>query len=963
MTAQKVEFAKFKKTPIILISGGASSLAYFVTRLLLSAYKQIKIISVDNLETGSEENIKDFRKDPRYTFINFDLNKGVPEGISPADCILHLAAAQDHPEGEDKVTLDSLLTNAFATKNLLELALSDNSRFLLISSINVYQGILSSLDLKNYFGPTSQIEKRFSHIEAKRYAEALCWEYYKRYDLDLRIVRLGELYGPKIPLFGYLGGILQQVIEDGLITVTGDGLEKENFVYVEDAADAIARALLVKNTKGKIFPIAYDKPFSVIEIAYLVKSVISKEVKILFSKAPSALEIPLVKNIARDNLEIISWKPKVDLEEGIRKTLDFYNFLGVKGEQLFTLKLGDSREPSLSKPTLSSLIKKDTASVPKQATRRKRNLPSLKNLSPRSVFLRKPSFLNKRALVLSFVAVLSLLILPTIFYLANIYFSLSNSRKASNFLQSYDISRAEKYARSAKNHYLLAQRPPLLLNISSSLLGKTSFLDSTKHLSRAVFYSSEAILSFSEVMPSLDTAEDTQSELLKTEDLLMLSKAEYSNVTPSFAFFSIKVADLSYSANDSLMLISQLKAVSPYLPRILGLEKQMTYLLLIQNSTEITPSGGVVSSVAKIILENGEIKDIVVEDLSSFNASLTKDSSLIALPPELSGYLSSSQGVEKAFYVPDFPKAAEAMRTVYENTFNEEIDGIFAVDLDFVKQLLSFTGPIFLSYYDISVDENNIYEKAQFYTEYGESQISQNKNFMSNVIYKISDTFFTSKDSFSSYAFLDALDKSLNEKHLLAYFKDPSVRNAFYELNWCGDLALYNGDYFYALDTNVGATRSNIDVQKEVNYFMQKNSEGFYTAHAEIIFTHKGKSNAWPGGVYKDLLRLYVPKGSSLVKASYTNKVEVDVTKDIKTFIYESFTSFPLLIQVGAGETAKVDIYYTLPEIDYYTLMVQKQPGTTRTPFHFMLTDPEGGLILKKDLSLERDTRIDISSD
>ncbi len=147
MTARKAEFVKFKCAPVVLISGGAGVLGRSVTKLLLSTYKAIKIICIDNLDFGKEEDIREFLSDKRYTFIKYDLNCGIPKGVDKVDCILHLAAAQTHVDDSSELSLNSLLTNAFATKNLLELAKDTNALFLMASSINVYQGVMSSLNL------------------------------------------------------------------------------------------------------------------------------------------------------------------------------------------------------------------------------------------------------------------------------------------------------------------------------------------------------------------------------------------------------------------------------------------------------------------------------------------------------------------------------------------------------------------------------------------------------------------------------------------------------------------------------------------------------------------------------------------------------------------------------------------------------------------------------------------------
>jgi len=952
MTAHKIEFAKFKSVPAILISGGASPLAYFVTKLLFSSYKQIKIIAIDNLETGSEENIKEFKADSRYTFIKYDLNEGVPENTPPVNCILHLAAVQTHPQEEDSITLDSLLTNAFATKNLLELSKNNKARFLLASSINVYQGLLSSLNLKNYFGPTALIEKKFSHIEAKRYAEALCWEYYKKYDMDLRIVRLGELYGPKQPLFGSIGTVLKQVIEEGLIGISGDGLEKENYVYVEDASEAIAKAILAKNTKGKIFPIAYEKPISLIELAYLLKAVVSKDVKIRFLKENHLLDMPVAKNIARDNLEIISWKPKTSLEEGIRKTLKYHNFLDVRGEKLFTLKIVEEEKFSPPAVTLANIMKREKSFIKPPPLKLKKFSFSLKTVS-----------FPKKAVLYSALFILAALIVPIILYFSNFYLETANLLKAQSALQAYNVPKAQDYAKKALAHSSFTTRPPLLVSFASNIANKKSFLNSASHFSKGGTYSSEAIKSFAQAINSLNTPNNSLAHISKTEEFLMLAEAEYT-AAKDFKIFNFKARDFLNFIKNYSSEVSHIKTVLPFMPKILGFENPVTYLFLVQNSTELTPLGGALSSLVKITFENGKATDIVVDDVYNFNSTLSASKTAIKIPPDISEYISqNTPKLENVMYIPDFPEASKNIIALYKYTEKKELDAVFAVDLEFVKNLLDVTGPLFLSYYDATIGEDNIYEKAQFYTEYGNTPDSQKKNFLSTTAYKIADTLFSEGMKANSYQFLALLDSAFNKKHILAYFRNNSIQNSFYALNWCGDMPVYNKDYIYAMDTNIGETRSNRDIKKTINYTIQETADDLYKAHITISFAHTGESNAWPGGIYKNLFRLYTPQGAVLTKATYTNKVEVVVTKDIKAENYKNFTVFPVLMQVGAGETAFLDMYYTLPKFTSpYNLIIQKQPGVYELPFTFSFLNQYGAEVVKRTENIKSDVKIDISS-
>src|SRR5690606_38131784 len=138
-----------------------------------------------------------------------------------------------------------LLTNAVGTKNLLDFANRSKAKFLLASSIYVYQGMMSQINLDQYFGRTNFEEKKYSATEAKRYAEALVWEYYKKNDTDVRIVRLPEVYGPKMDLeaSGNLGRLINQLMDNRDLVVYGEGIDKEHYLYISDVINGVIKAL------------------------------------------------------------------------------------------------------------------------------------------------------------------------------------------------------------------------------------------------------------------------------------------------------------------------------------------------------------------------------------------------------------------------------------------------------------------------------------------------------------------------------------------------------------------------------------------------------------------------------------------------------------------------------------------------------------------------------------------------
>ncbi|MCG2739592.1 MAG: NAD-dependent epimerase/dehydratase family protein, partial [Syntrophaceae bacterium] len=253
-------------SPTILVSGGAGFLGSHLVRHLLK--EKARVVIVDNLLTGKKSAIADLLKKPRLLFIEHDINQGLPKNIKSVDYVLHLAGFETYTTGKTGVVLEALLTNSLGTKALLELAVKSEAKFLLASSLDIYQGVLSSFDLKNYFGSTDPEERRFSHLEAKRFAESLVWQYYKKHHLNARIARLPEIYGPGMNLnsCANLGRLLAELLQKETLTIFGEGLEREFYLHIDDAVRGMVKAMFTPETEGKIFSLTPPEGVTTLEL-------------------------------------------------------------------------------------------------------------------------------------------------------------------------------------------------------------------------------------------------------------------------------------------------------------------------------------------------------------------------------------------------------------------------------------------------------------------------------------------------------------------------------------------------------------------------------------------------------------------------------------------------------------------------------------------------------------------------
>ena len=308
-----------KKT--ILITGCCGFIGSNMCEFLLD--KNYYVIGLDNLLTGKLENIEKIRNNKRFQFIEHDICDPFKTNIK-INCILHFASTAS-PKDYLKYPIKTLQVGSLGTECILKLGLKHSSRVLVASTSEIYGDPLEHPQKESYFGNVNPIGPRGVYDEAKRYLEAITMAYNSKKNLDTRIVRIFNTYGPKmrkndgraIPNF------INQLINNEKLTVFGDGTQTRSFCYIDDTIKGIYKTL----NSSYHLPINIGNPteFSIIEVINLLKKLIKNNSKIEFLKLPE--NDPKVRrpDITLAN-KILKWEPKIDLEEGLIKTINyFYN--------------------------------------------------------------------------------------------------------------------------------------------------------------------------------------------------------------------------------------------------------------------------------------------------------------------------------------------------------------------------------------------------------------------------------------------------------------------------------------------------------------------------------------------------------------------------------------------------------------------------------------------------------------
>ena len=301
--------------PTAVVTGGAGFLGSHLCESLVNDGH--RVICVDNLETGSLQNVEHLRGD-EFLFFNHDVTRHL-EIDEPVDVVYHLASPAS-PIDYLRLPLATLKVGSYGTHNALGLAKWKRARFLLASTSEVYGDPLIHPQPETYWGNVNPIGPRGVYDEAKRYAEALTMAYHRQQGVDTCIVRIFNTYGTRMrPYDGRaIPTFVRQALANEPLTVFGDGSQTRSFCYVDD----LVRGLMLLAKSGEHLPVNIGNPseYTLAELAQKVVEVTGATSEIVFEALP--VDDPKVRqpDITRAR-QLLGWEPQISLEDGLRRML------------------------------------------------------------------------------------------------------------------------------------------------------------------------------------------------------------------------------------------------------------------------------------------------------------------------------------------------------------------------------------------------------------------------------------------------------------------------------------------------------------------------------------------------------------------------------------------------------------------------------------------------------------------
>ena len=308
----------------ILVTGGAGFLgSHLCDRLLAEGHD---VIAMDNLITGSTDNIAHLSSNRRFQFIHHDVTNYIYLK-GPLDAILHFASPAS-PIDYLELPIQTLKVGSLGTHNALGLALAKEARLLLASTSEVYGDPMIHPQQESYWGNVNPIGPRGVYDEAKRFAEAMTMAYHRSHGVDTRIVRIFNTYGPRMRLRDgrVVPNFVSQALRSEPLTVYGEGKQTRSFCYVSDLVDGIYRLLMSNESE----PVNIGNPaeLTIHDFAKVINELTGNPAGIRFEPLPVDDPKQRQPDISKAR-RVLGWEPKIDLRTGMTQTVEWFrNQLG-----------------------------------------------------------------------------------------------------------------------------------------------------------------------------------------------------------------------------------------------------------------------------------------------------------------------------------------------------------------------------------------------------------------------------------------------------------------------------------------------------------------------------------------------------------------------------------------------------------------------------------------------------------
>jgi len=910
-----------------------------------------------------------------FTFLDLDLGQPLPDHLPTINTLVHIDAdGKPHIESaQPKISPQS--------QRVVDLAASTGSTLLFASDVRSIENIADIINTNND---------------------------------QIKFIGLGHIYGPNMDLQdkaanptaffdnNELMDLIRQAVTTDKIVMENEGTDIIYPTYIDDALDALVSEITSERNNKNIRIITSSQAQSALSISYEIQKkahvILQKELSLYFAGPENHTASAHQPQIKTHSI----LEKRHSLGEGLEKTLLYFRDKSAPDKQAKnplkkeeeTIPSGKTEAgPQITLPDKSQKIKLNRGLMPK--------MPHLGGKF-------------KKALILA--------VILTVIFIARLAFNLvqgttalvsaKESLTAANFKESQDK------AQNALGHLSSAQK-----NISW-LTAPLKFTNPAKGLNSGVqslAIGASALLNFSrgteiiaQNLSGITAANSTKTGLDLETPIAYLTKAyfesEYARTLAQNASSSPIFKSKFRQTEEALTSLAQLARSAQELtiltPDIVGGGKDKTYLVLLVNNAELRPGGGFIGNFAEISFKNNKLEKVEVEDIYTIDGQLRE---VIAAPAQLTQKLGVKQlYLRDSNWSTDFRVNAQTARDLYKKETGKTVDGVIAIDLTLLENLLAKIGPITLADYNEEITSTNLLEKGQYYSEVGFFPGStQKRDFFAtltaNLLAKIFDSLSSGNSQVGNapwMALVGTMSQGLSEKHVMLALDGENLNSLVKSKGWDNPLPpeTYNPkdntgstrDFLAISEANIGANKVNRYIKRTVAYDMTIGRDADLVGTLNITYKNESPADTWPAGTYVNYLRITTPANSTLETYSLDGK-EIDINRlergkivpVVETTQVGELTQFATLVEIPVKQTKTLTFKYRIPKnikletAPTYELYISKQPGTLSDPLKFTFNLPgylkidsvnsgesergKQNLTIETNLSLDRHFEIKVS--
>lgn len=443
------------------------------------------------------------------------------------------------------------------------------------------------------------------------------------------------------------------------------------------------------------------------------------------------------------------------------------------------------------------------------------------------------------------------------------------------------------------------------------------------------------------------------SNMTKNKNLLLGAKQRLSRVSDNdqrIKTIGEKLQKISAQYDDLALLVKKS-------PQILGKDLDRKYLLMLQNNTELRPTGGFIGSYGILTLRDGKIKNIFIDSVYNPDGQLGKE----ITPPDPLKKITDNWAMRDANWSPDLPTSSKYLIDFYEAEGGFTPDGIIYMDTQPFIDLLNSTGPIWLASYDLTVDGENFVSLIQYKTSIDYDKSSQNpKRFLADLAPALIEKISTLDDNGKKNIY-NLLQKNIREKHIQFFSTDKETEQSMKNLGLGGSIYDGEGDYFSYINANIGGMKTNQEITESISHKIYVSTMGKTIHRVDITRRHYGNYE-WPSGINYSYMRFYVPKNSKILAINNFDNPEY-IKKGIDGMLYQE-SNAPKInlkdIYIGEEKDKKViGLWQVLsPQEEKIAAIVYEEPGSiwkalTNNSYQIYLQKQAGTLPQKTNVQIQ----------